>query len=159
MGFEGHEQANVDVTPQDAYADLMARTGVLVTGSGTYEWVMDREGDWPYELPTFLFTTREPQIPDGRDVRIVSGEVADHHADILAAAGEGDIWLIGGGSLAIQFQRAGLIDELHLTVVPVVLGEGIPTFAGDINGELELIGSRVYSRGMVELRFRLPGTD
>ncbi|MDQ3572767.1 MAG: dihydrofolate reductase, partial [Actinomycetota bacterium] len=73
IGFVGSERPGVDATPQESYAELMAGTGVLISGSGTYQWVMDREADWPYDVPTYLFTTRDLEIPEGRDVRIVGG--------------------------------------------------------------------------------------
>ncbi len=158
-GFKGRALPGVEATTQQCYAELIENTGVLVTGSGTFEWLMDHENDWPYEQPTFLFSTRELDLPEGRDIRTVRGAVADHHAEIMAAGGGRNVWLVGGGQLAIQYQRAGLLDELHLTIVPVFLGEGMPAFAGEIAGELELIDSTVFSHGMVGARYRMPAGD
>ena len=50
----------------------------------------------------------------------------------------------------------GLLDELHVTIVPVVLGDGIPTFARRLAGELKLIDHRAFANGMVHLRYALP---
>ena len=73
-----------------------------------------------------------------------------------AAAGERNVWVVGGGDLASQFVDEGLLDELHVTVVPVVLGDGIPTFARRLAGELTLTDSRAFANGMVHLSYSLP---
>jgi naphthoate synthase len=90
---------------------------VLVEGSTTYQWVLDHEDllehpeKWPElfhgDRPSFVFTTRELPAPAGADVRFVSGPVADALPEIRAAAGDGDIWVVGGGDLAGQFLDAG----------------------------------------------------
>ena len=89
------------------------------------------------------------------DVRFANGPVAEHHAHITAAAGGRDVWLVGGGDLAWQFAADGLLDELILTVVPVVLGSGLPTFAGRLTDRLTLTAVRPHRSGMVELRYAL----
>ena len=60
------------------------------------------------------------------DLRFVSGDVAAHHADMVAAAGERDVWVVGGGDLAGQFADAGLLDDLWVQYAPVALGAGAP---------------------------------
>ena len=95
-------------------------------GSATYEFILGVDS-WPYEgLPTWVFTSRELPAMEGADIRFANGAVAPHHAEMAAAAGDRDVWLVGGGHLATQFADDGLLDELILTVVPVVLGSGLP---------------------------------
>ncbi len=87
--------------------------------------------EWPYKgKPTWIFTSRELRKPEGEDVdvRMVKGEVAEQIDEIFAAAGERDLWVVGGGNVASQFADAGLLDDVLVTVVPVVLGEGKPLF-------------------------------
>ena len=62
------------------------------------------------------------------DVRIVNAKVADLYDEMVAAAGERNLWVVGGGNVASQFADAGLLDEVLVTVVPVVMGEGKPLF-------------------------------
>jgi dihydrofolate reductase len=64
---------------------------------------------------------------------------------------------VGGGDLASQFADEGLLDELLATIVPVALGEGIPTFARRLGQRLRLTGSRSFENGMVELRYDFVG--
>jgi len=108
---------------------------VLVEGSTTYEWVLadqdllarpERWHEFHGDRPTFVFTTRELPVPDGADVRFVSGPVADVLPSIREAAGDGDVWVLGGGDLAGQFLDVGALDEIALSVAPVALTGGAP---------------------------------
>jgi dihydrofolate reductase len=119
--------------PDDAL--FPAGAAVMVEGSTTYEWVLaesdilahpERWREFHGDRPTFVFTTRELPVPDGADIRFMSGPVADVLPDIRAAAGEGDIWVVGGGDLAGQFLDAGALDEIALSVAPVALTGGAP---------------------------------
>lgn len=114
---------------------LPANAGVLVEGSTTYQWVLD-ESDllahpekWRKfhgDRPTFVFTTRDLPRPEGADIRFVSGSVADALPAIRAAAGDTDIWVIGGGDLAGQFLDVGALDEIAVSIAPVLLTGGAP---------------------------------
>lgn len=124
-----------DAGQDDELARFMDTIGVLVEGSTTYEWVLAEENllrephKWQGyygERPTFVFTTRELPVPAGADVRFVSGPVADVLPDITGAAGEGDVWLVGGGELVGQFDDAGALDAVEVTLAPVTLGAGAP---------------------------------
>ncbi|MDD7929714.1 dihydrofolate reductase family protein [Microbacterium thalli] len=114
---------------------LPADAGVLVEGSTTYEWVLAESdilahpGRWREfhgDRPTFVFTTRDLPAPAGADIRFVSGAVADVLPEIRAAAGDRDIWVVGGGDLAGQFLDIGALDEIAVSIAPVTLGAGAP---------------------------------
>jgi len=133
---------DVDVRGPMGHEGFLEQVGALVMGSTTYRWVVDHElgGDpsaaWPYELPTWVFTTRE--LPPVRgDVRAVRGPVAPVHADLLAAAGARDVWVVGGGDLAGQFADAGLLDEVWVQYAPVALGAGAPLLPRRVELRLE----------------------
>ena len=83
-------------------------------------------------------------------MRFVTGSLADHIADMRAAAGDGNLWVLGGGELASQFAEAGLLDELIVTYVPAVLGTGVGLFARPIPGTLTLSSSEELTRGCVQ---------
>jgi dihydrofolate reductase len=116
------------------YGDFIAGVGALAMGSTTYEWILDHEfkdkdpseWKWPYEIPTWVFTHRElPVVPNAR-IEFTSGEVAPVHEQMAAAAGDSNIWIVGGGDLAGQFADAGLLDEVIVMIAPVTLGAGAP---------------------------------
>ena len=93
---------------------------------------------------------------EGVDVRIVNAKVPDLYEEMIAAAGERDLWVVGGGNVASQFADEGLLDEVCLTVVPVVLGEGKPLFDRRLpGGPMQLIATRAFDSGMVELRYEI----
>jgi dihydrofolate reductase len=157
-GYEGEADLPGADLLEGTYDEFIAGVGALAMGSTTYEFLLGLDS-WPYAgLPAWVFTSRELPAIEGADIRFASGPVAPGHAEMTAAAGERDVWLVGGGDLAIQFAAEGLIDELILTVVPVVLGSGLPTFAGRVAQGLTLTGARPYRNGMVELRYAFAGS-
>jgi dihydrofolate reductase len=118
------------------YAEFIAGVGALAMGSATYEWILDHEfagkdvseWKWPYELPTWVFSSRELTPVPGADLRFVRGDVAPVHAEMVAAAGDNDVWIVGGGDLAGQFADAALLDDVIVYIAPVTLGAGAPLF-------------------------------
>lgn len=112
---------------------LPAHATVLVEGSTTYKWLL-REDDllahperWAQfhgDRPVYVFTTRTLPVPEGADVRFVSGPVAEALPGIRAAAGEGDVWVVGGGDLAGQFLDIGALDRIAVSIAPVLLTGG-----------------------------------
>lgn len=118
-----------------AFPAFMESVGVLVEGSTTYEWVLRHEDlmehpekwrEFYGDRPTFVFTSRNLPVPTGADVRLVVGDVVTAWPDIVAAAGERDVWIVGGGDLVGQFADAGLLDELRISVAPATLESGKP---------------------------------
>jgi len=110
---------------------------VMVEGSTTYEWVLaesdilahpEKWREFHGDRPTFVFTSRTLPAPEGADIRFVSGAVADVLPAIREAAGSGDIWVVGGGDLAGQFLDTGALDEIAISVAPVMLTGGAPLF-------------------------------
>jgi dihydrofolate reductase len=144
FAVQGGEESLAELEP------FTAGVGVMVEGSTTYRWVLEHErlldspGKWQEfygDKTTFVFTSRTdlPLVP-GADIRVVSGEVADHLDAIRAAAGGKDVWIVGGGDLAGQFDRAGALDEIRLSVAAVTLGSGAPLLPRRIESDrLELV--------------------
>ncbi|MEX2401208.1 MAG: dihydrofolate reductase family protein [Rhodothermales bacterium] len=117
---------------KDDYPRFIEQVGAAAMGSTTYEWVVEHENmiqhpeRWPYEIPTWVFSSRKLPVVDGADIRFVQGDVAPVHADMVEAAGGKNVWLVGGGDLVGQFHAHGLLDEIILSVAPVTLGSGAP---------------------------------
>ena len=153
-GFEGETDVENSGSARADVDRFLADVGAIAMGSTTYEALLGDE--WYYgDRPTWVFTSRELPVPAGADVRFASGPVAAVHAEIRAAAGDDNVWLLGGGSLASQYAEAGLLDELHLTIIPVVLGDGIPTFAARLAPRLRLTAVRPFEGGVVQLSYDL----
>jgi dihydrofolate reductase len=118
---------------RDVLGPFMAGVGALAMGSTTYRWILEHEHlldspeAWPYpEIPTWVFSSREqPPVP-GADIRMVRGDVGAVHAEMQQAAGERNVWIVGGGDLVGQFIDRGLLDEIRASVAPATLGAGRP---------------------------------
>ena len=111
----------------DGYDRFFADVGALVLGATTYEWVLREGGGWPYgALPTWVLTHRDLEAADGADIRFASGPVGPIADAAVAAAGDRNVWVVGGGPVAAQFLGAGRLDELLITYMPVALGAGRP---------------------------------
>ncbi len=123
---------DVDATGPQNYDAFIAGIGALAMGATTYEWIRARitasVEKWTYTVPTVVFTHRDLPAVDGADLRFVSGDPAQVHAELVAAAAGRDVWVVGGGDLAGQFADAGLLDEIVVSIAPVTLGAGRPLF-------------------------------
>ena len=85
------------------YGDFIAGVGAVAMGATTYEWILEHGSGWPYAVPSWVFTHRDlPASPDA-DVRFVSGDVRPVHEELARAAGDRNVWLVGGGDLVGQF--------------------------------------------------------
>jgi dihydrofolate reductase len=168
FGYDGSYEAD-DAEPGPmaeggSYESFYEDVGALVSGSTTYEFVLDHLGDdssWPYKgKPCWVLSSRDLPVPegDGIDVRIADAQVSDLQDEMMAAAGGRNLWVVGGGNVASQYADAGLLDELHLTVVPVIIGAGKALFDRPLpGGPMKLTGTRAFANGMVELRYKLAG--
>lgn len=118
---------------ESEFSVFLRSVGALVMGSTTYEWVLahenllDRPESWPYAaMASFVMSSRAlPPVP-GADIRFREGDIETAWSEIRAAAGDGDVWIVGGGDLVGQFADAGLLDEVRVSVAPVTLASGRP---------------------------------
>lgn len=133
-----------------------ADASVQVMGSTTYEWVLaaeriaERPERWA-ELfggtPVFVFSSRELFVPAGADVRVVSGPVDRVLPEIRDTAGEGDIWVVGGGELVGQFLDIGALDRIALSFAPAALTGGAPLFTRRIGSDrLRLVDAKAIGQ-------------
>jgi dihydrofolate reductase len=158
-GYEGSFEGADSDEKQAGYETFYEGIGALVSGSTTYEFVLEHGGEWPYAgKPCWVLSSRELPKPEGEgvDVRIVSGRVADLVEQMLESAGERDLLIVGGGNVASQFAEEGLLDRVEVTVVPVVLGEGKQLFDRRLpGGPMQLLGIRTHASGMVSLDYEV----
>jgi dihydrofolate reductase len=130
------------------YGVFIAEVGALAMGSTTYEWILDHEfadkepaeWKWPYEIPCWVFTHRRLQVIPDAQVEFTSADVANVHAEMVAAAGGRNVWIVGGGDLAGQFADVGLLDEVLVSIAPVTLGAGAPLLPRRIELRLDEVG-------------------
>ena len=147
------------------YPDFIRDVGAIAMGSTTYEWILrhhigpeaDHPQPWAYEQPAWVFTSRSLPTVDGADIRFVSGDVRPVHEQMVAAAGEKNVWIVGGGELVGQFYDHGLLDELIVTVASVTLGGGAPLLPRAITTPpLRLVSVKAFGDAYAELRYEVP---
>jgi dihydrofolate reductase len=151
--FEGGESMDPSLV-----ATFLETIDCYVMGSRTYETALGFETKglgWAYgDKPIFVLTSRD--LPKTRDtVEFYSGELARLVNDRLKPMFR-NIWFVGGGAVCGECLRLGLADEVRYSIMPVVIGEGIPFFAGlgqDVG--LHLMEVKGYRNGMVALRYEV----
>jgi dihydrofolate reductase len=130
------------------YDDFIADVGAMAMGSTSYEWILDHEFSgkdpaewkWPYDLPCWVFTHRQLPVMRDAPIEFTSADVAGVHEQMVEAAGDRNVWIVGGGDLAGQFADRGLLDELIVQIAPVTLGGGAPLLPRRIELRLEELG-------------------
>ncbi|MBB2793925.1 UNVERIFIED_ORG: dihydrofolate reductase [Rhizobium pisi] len=138
---------------QDYAARAMAGFGAFILGRNMFgpirgEWPDDAWKGWwgpnpPYHAPTYILThyPREPIVMEGGTTfHFVTSGIEEALDKAKAAAGDKDVKIGGGVATVRQYLQAGLVDELHFAVAPVVLGKGEAMFAGI---DLPALGFRV----------------
>ncbi len=136
------------------FETFMRRIGALLMGRRSYEVVQGFGGSWPYGERPVLVATHRPLQPIVPQVRAVDGQIAELIAHARDAAGERDIYL-DGGNLIRQALDADLVDELIVTMVPVLLGDGHPLFAGvRKRHQLEFVRHQRYGNGLLQIELR-----
>ncbi len=139
--------------------ELVESPGAVVTGRRTYDVGIDEwGGKSPFRVPCFVRSHGVPgdAATEGSPFNFVTDGLDSALAQARAAAGDKDVWVMGGANVAQQFLRAGLLDEIQIHLVPVLLGDGTRLF-DQIGGErVELERTRLIESPVVtHLRFRV----
>ncbi|HUA73461.1 MAG TPA: dihydrofolate reductase family protein [Solirubrobacteraceae bacterium] len=152
----------VEESMRNVGATIMGRN---MFGGGPGPWGEDPWNGWwgdepPFHVPVFVLThhAREPLALKGTTFHFVTEGIESALEQAMAAAGGKDVWLSGGGSVAQQYLSAGLIDELRLSVVPLLLGGGTRLFADGAGAGVELEQVQaVQAPGVAHLVYRRRG--
>jgi len=146
-------------TLDPAFVETFLKTiGCYVMGSRTYETALRFETQglgWAYgDKPTFVLTSRA--LPRTRDtVEFYSGDLAQFVKRRLRPRFR-SIWFVGGGAVSGECLRLGLADEVRYSILPILIGDGIPFFDKlDRDVALHLAEVKAYQSGMVGLRYEV----
>jgi dihydrofolate reductase len=148
-------------TMEPGFVEAFLKTiDCYVMGSRTYETALRFEArglGWSYgDKPTFVLTTRE--LPRTRDtVEFHSGDLAELVNGRLRPTFRA-IWFVGGSTVSAECLRLGLADEVRYSILPILIGNGIPFFEKlDRDIALHLAEVKAYKSGIVELRYEVQG--
>jgi dihydrofolate reductase len=153
--FDAKTDADAEVV-----AELYASTGAVLIGRRMFDAGFEPWGDPPpFGRPVFVLTheTRDPLPMQGGTTYFFVDGIEPGLEQARAAAGEKDVSIWGGADIMRQYLRAGLLDELEIHLIPVVLGDGIRLFEGDLGPEqIELRRTRcIETPGATHLRFEV----
>ena len=146
-------EAGVSISEEEAAA-FVKGIDCYVMGSRTYEHAL--ELGWPYgDTPAMVLTGRK--LPTARkSVEFYSGDLKAL-VEVQLAPRYRNIWLVGGAMLCQRFLELGLVDEIMLTIAPVLLGDGLRLFGGSLTEERWNLKNVVaYKNGFVELSYSAP---
>ena len=148
-------ERGVSITQEEITAFLKS-VDCYVLGSRTYEHAL--ELGWPYgDTPVVVVTNRQwPEASTRKTIEFYSGDLKTLVEAKLAPRYR-NIWLVGGAILCQRFLELGLVDEIKLTIAPVLLGEGLRLFGGSLTEERWNLKNVVaYKNGFVELSYSAP---
>ena len=135
----------------DSYSTLLERIDTVLLGWNTYHQLTTQLSpeQWPYEgLDCYVFTHRS--LPSKEGITFADADPCALVRELKTRPGR-DIWLCGGAVLAQALAAAGLIDRYEITVIPTLLGGGVPLFGTLVQEQkLRLLGTNTFN-GMAEL--------
>jgi len=138
----------------NGYSKFYDSIDTILLGRITYDWIMKNEkSGWPYkDKECYVFSRTKKD--DHNDVTFIHEDAVQFTKNLKTQSGK-DIWIVGGGELLSAFMKESLVDELIISVTPVLLGKGIPLFKdNDFQTPLTLISVDRFNQ-FVELHYRL----
>lgn len=137
------------------YAEFYSSVDATIMGNSTYKQIIDWGIDFPYKDKTNYVLTRNKYCKKADFVEFITENHIEFIRQLKLQAGK-DIWLIGGGKVNSMLLDAGLIDEIHLFIMPVVLPGGIDLFESNHNLQLfKTIETKHYSSGVIKCLYSL----
>jgi dihydrofolate reductase len=142
-------EAGVSISDEEIAAFIKA-IDCYVLGSRTYEHALQL--GWVYgDTPTIVVTARKLSSPR-KSVEFYAGDLKALVEEKLAPRYR-NIWLVGGATLSQRFLELGLVDEIKMTIAPVLLGDGLRFFGSMVEQRWNLRNSVAYKNGFVELTY------
>ena len=153
-GFVANEDGSIDWLPENpksSYNAFYKSVDTVIMGKTTYEQVRTF-GEYPYkDKKSFVFTSASKSKDD--NVKFVSN-LEKFARDGFPGTGK-NIWLVGGSKTIASFLNIGIVDKIIVTVIPVLLGKGIPLFQNiEKQKKLKLVKTERYGQ-MVDLHYKV----
>lgn len=145
---------NVEGEGDNGYSEFYQNVDTILMGRKTYDWLIKNvTGEFPYANKDCYVFTRSSDT-NHENVKFINEDVIDFTNKLQKTEGK-NIWLVGGGELIYSFIKEKLVDELIITIAPVLIGRGIPLFKqGDFELNLSLIRTRNFNQ-FVELHYKV----
>lgn len=137
------------------FVKFMEGIDALIMGRSTFETVCGFDGKWFYNCPVFVWSSTLKSIPEkySDKAALVTGSIQDV-LETVHQKGYGRLYIDGGVTIQ-SFLKENLIDEMIITTIPILLGEGIPLFGGLTKRlEFEHVESHVLLSQLVQDHYR-----
>ena len=137
------------------YNDFIEQMDAIIMGRNTFETVCGFDIDWPYKIPVFVLSNSLKEIPIAyaKNAFLVKGSLSEI-LDQIHKKGHNQLYIDGGATIQ-SFLKEELVDELIITTIPIVLGDGIPLFSKlNQSVTLELVSSKVFNKHLVQSHYR-----
>jgi dihydrofolate reductase len=139
------------------YGDFYNSIDTTLMGHSTYRFILDQDVPFPYPDKKNYVFSRSSQKRDTEFVQFINDDIVGFVRQLKLAEGT-NIWLVGGGQINALLLQNDMIDEMILTLFPLVLGEGIPVFHGSHKTVyFDLQSSKSYGSGLLQLTFQVMG--
>jgi dihydrofolate reductase len=134
------------------YHDFMATVDTVIIGRRTYDWVTSQV-DFPHaDKETYVITRTER--PGIGSITFYTGDLKELVSKLKSSTGK-NIFCDGGAEIIHELLKDDLIDEFIISIIPILLGDGIKLFKeGRPEVKLELISSKSYETGLLQLRYQ-----
>lgn len=161
-GFIARKNGDIDWLPAPesggedfGYTEFMSSVDCLVMGRNTFEKVLTF-GSWPYDKKVYVLSSKNLTVPEEIKSKTEALNLSPREVAKFLEAREVKHVYVDGGNTIQRFLIEGLIDEMTITVIPILIGEGLPLFGAlekDIH--LELISSHGFSNGFVQNKYKV----
>lgn len=145
---------NLDHGSDDyGYADFMKGVDTMIMGRKTFDWVVKEVGKYPHEEKTYVLSSQNKESND--NVIFYSDGIEKLMKEIHSEEG-GNIFCVGGSKVIQEFLELKCLDEIILSIAPVLLGSGTPLFLEISKSiQLSLLKSESYKSGMAQLHYKV----
>lgn len=134
------------------YSEFIGTIDTVILGRKTYEWVLTRVPEFPHASKETYVVTRTPREKAGK-VTFYTGSLKELVAGLKAKQGK-NIFIDGGAEVVNTLLNDNLIDEYYISIIPVLLGEGVKLFKdGRPEQRLRLVDAKTFPKGLVQLHY------
>jgi dihydrofolate reductase len=136
------------------YADFIKTVDAVIVGRKTYDKVISMGFDFPHADKDTYIITRTPR-PDIGSVKFYTGDIKELVGNLKSGKGK-NIFCDGGAEIVNELLKDKLVDELIISVVPVLVGNGTKLFNdGRPEQRLELISTKQFEKGLTQLHYKI----
>lgn len=162
-GFIARENGSLDWLFEHAnsnkldygYNDFLKEVDIILMGRRTYDELMGYGVNWPYEDKKTYILSRSTNYKIKTPNTFLIGKISKAFIESLKSESKKNIWIVGGGILISQFLNKSAINEMILSIIPIILGKGVKLFPDEPHEtKFQLLSSQSFETGVVNLAYR-----